>query len=93
MRPPGYDSEMGPPGGSAVPQSNGWRPEASSSAAASEQHDDGMRPPEFPANPKRSMGMAAAQSERQQQPHKEQNEPSMAAQHMQQRQDGHHKHR
>ncbi len=90
----GFDSEMGPSGFPASPQSNGWGPEPSSSAAASEQHDDGMRPPGFPATPNRSMGMAAAQSDRQQQPHEEQEEdPSTAAQHMQQHQDGHPKRR
>ncbi len=41
--------------------SNGWDSEPSSSAAASEQHDDGMGPPGFPGNPNRSLGMAAAQ--------------------------------
>ena len=71
-------------------QSNGWGPEPSSSAAASEQHDDGTRAPGFSAIPDRSMGMAAAQSDRQQQPHEEQEEdPSTVAQHMQQHQDGH----
>ena len=47
----GFDSEMGPPGFLAGPQSNGCGPEPSNNAAASEQHDDGMRPPGFPATP------------------------------------------
>ena len=67
MRPPGYDREEGPPGFAAAPQSNGWGPKPSSSAAASQQHNDGMRPPGFAANPNRGMGMAAVQSGRQQQ--------------------------
>ncbi|DBA83521.1 TPA: hypothetical protein ACH3X2_006445 [Trebouxia sp. C0005] len=33
----------------AGPQSNRWGPEASISSAASELHDDGMRPPGFSA--------------------------------------------
>ncbi len=86
----GFGSEMGPPGFTAAPQSDGWGPEPSSSAAASPQHDDGMRPPGFSSTPNRSMGMVAAQSGRQQQRHEEQDDPSTAAaQHtQQQRQDG-----
>ncbi len=93
MRPPGYDSEMGPPGFPVGPKAMGGTPVASSSAAAFEQHDDGMRPPGFPATPNRSMGMVAAQSERQQQPHEEQDDPSTAAAQHMQRQDRRHGHR
>ena len=80
----GSDSEMGPSGFTASPQRDGWDSEPSSSAAASEQHDDGMGLPGFPGNPnRRSMDMAAAQSDRQQQGHEEleeEGDPSMAAQ-------------
>ncbi len=81
----GSDSEMGPSGFSAGPQSNGW----------GSDDDDGMGAPGFPVIHNRSMGMAAAQSDRQQQGHEEdeaEEDPSLSAQHMQQHQDRHPKH-
>ncbi len=67
MRSSGYDREEAPPGFPAGPQSNGWGPKPLSSAAASQQHNDGMRLPGFAANPNRGMGMAAVHLGRQQQ--------------------------
>ncbi len=92
-RTPGCDTQEAPPGFSVAPQSNRWGPKPSSSAAASQQHNDGMRPPEFAANPSRGMGMAAVQSGRQQQRHEG---PSLAArqrtqQHSQNGQGGKHR--
>ncbi len=85
MRSPGYDREEAPPGFSVAPQSNGWGPKPSSSAAASQQHNNGMRPPGFAATPNRGMGMAAVQSGRQQQP-----SPAAAQRTQQHSQNGHH---
>ncbi|KAL0032112.1 hypothetical protein WJX77_005582 [Trebouxia sp. C0004] len=66
----------------AVLGSVGVHPDQSQRAIA-----EGLnRNPGFLAPP--NMGMVAAQSERKQQPYEEQDNPSMAAQHMQQRQDG-----